>query len=245
MRVLKKIQHISNAFYGYDRSDPFRNGEYKFLRSYLKENMIVFDVGANIGEYARYVFSIMPKVKIFCFEPVYNTYIKLVGNLAEEIQKKIIICNNLGLSNDIKESEIIIYNEYDGRNSIHFNPLHKYNRNILRKEKVKLYSLTKYVQENNIPKIDFLKIDVEGHEIKVIEGALDLIKSKMIKCIQFEYNNNWKSAGFKIEDLFGKLTNYQFKLYRLTIWGKISVNHFNKKLENYKHANYVAILFDT
>jgi FkbM family methyltransferase len=233
---------LPNAILGYERSDPYRNGEYKFLKAYIKKDMLIFDVGANIGEYTQHILSIDPNVKIYCFEPVHKTYITLINNLSIEIKVRKVIDNNFGLSNEIKEAEIYIYDDLDGRNSLHFNRVHKYDPKVLHKEKVNLTTLSKYAFENNISKIDFLKIDVEGHESNVIEGANELIDKKLIKCIQFEYNDNWAAAGFKLEDIFNKLTKNGFKFYRLAIWGKIPIRRFNKKLENFKHANYVAIL---
>lgn len=244
MKLLNKIKLLPNAIMGYDRSDPYRNGEYKFLRSYIKKDMFVFDVGANVGDYAKYIFNIDPNVKIYCFEPVYNTFSTLTNNLSEEIAVGKVIANNFGLSNEVKEAEMFIYDELDGRNSLHYNEVHIYDPNILHKEKIKLNTLSSYAIQNKISKIDFLKIDVEGHETNVIKGASTLIEKKMIKCIQFEYNNNWEAAGFSLEYIFNYLSKYRFKLYRLAIWGIIPINRFTKKLENFKHSNYVAILID-
>ena len=148
----------------------------------------------------------------------------------------------MGLSDEDRTAEIFIYDELDERNSLHLNKEHKFNSEKLHKEPIKLTTLDKYAKEHNITKIDLLKIDVEGHETKVIEGASGLIEKRLIKCIQFEYNNNWEAAGFKLEDIFNMLSKYDYKFYRLAVWGKIPVKRFNKKLENYKHSNYVAIL---
>jgi len=161
-----------------------------------------------------------------------------------EIQKGEVTTNNFGLSNEEKEAQMYIYDYLDERNSLHFNKEHKFNCDVLHKENVNLTTLDNYVSGNNIPKIELLKIDVEGHETNVIDGATNLIKAGRINCIHFEYNNNWAAAGFKLEDIFDKLSNYGYKFYRLAIWGKIPVKHYNKKLENYKHANYVAILIN-
>ncbi len=244
MKLIRKIKLLPNAIIGFDRSDPYRNGEYKFLRSYIKKDMLVFDVGANVGDYAQYIFGIDPNVKIYCFEPVYNTYNTLINNLSSEIAVGKVIANNFGLSNEVKEAEMFIYDELDGRNSLHYNKVHIYDPNILHKEKIKLNTLSRYASENKISKIDFLKIDVEGHETNVIEGASELIENKMIKCMQFEYNNNWEAAGFTLENIFKKLSKLGYTFYRLTIWGKIHVKKFDIGLENYRHANYIACLKD-
>ena len=244
MNLIKKIKLLPNAIKGYDRNDPFRNGEYKFLNSYIKSNMIVFDIGANVGDYTKYILKINPNVKVFCFEPVLKTYNTLIKNLSSEIKDSKVVCNNLALSNEIGEAEMYIYDDFDGRNSLHFNPVHSYDPKILHKEKANLTTLDDYVIKNGIDRIDLLKIDVEGHETRVIEGAANLIKKKMIKCIQFEYNNNWASAEFTLQNIYNLLSEFGYKFYRLAIWGKIPIKTYNKKLDNYRHSNYISMLND-
>ena len=242
MRIINKIKLLPNAIRGFERSDPYRNGEYKFIRSFIRNKMMVFDVGANKGDYAAYIFGRNRSVTIHCFEPSAKTFSELLNNLKYEITRESVYCNNFGLSNKNEEAEMYIYNELDGRNSLHLNKSHNYDQDLLHKEKVFLSTLDKYVDENNILSVDFLKIDVEGHETKVIEGAYDSLKQKKIKCIQFEYNNNWLAAGFTLEKVFNELAALNFKFFRLAIWGKIPISRFSSKLENYKHANYIALL---
>lgn len=244
MKIFRKVKLFPDAVRGYDRSDPFRNGEYKFLRTYIKSNMIVFDVGANIGEYTQYILGINPDVRIFCFEPVLNTYMHLKNNLSKEINSGKLVVNNFGLSDNQSEADIFIYEDLSGNNSLYFNEIYGVSDKTLRKEKILLKTLNEYTDSNNINRIDYLKIDVEGHEFKVICGASDLINKKMIKCIQFEYNSNWKVSGLKLCEVFEYLTPFGYEFYRLTIWGKIHIKNFRNELENYKHSNYIAILDD-
>lgn len=242
MRIFNKIKLLPNAILGFERSDPFRNGEYKFLRSFIKNKMMVFDVGAHKGDYTTYILNLHRSITIHCFEPSAKTFTELIINLKDEITGENVHCNNFGLSNKDEEAEMYIYNDLDERNSLHLNNSHNYDQKLLYKEKIFLSTLDKYIDENKILKVDFLKIDVEGHETKVIDGAYDSLKQKKIKCIQFEYNNNWLAAGFTLEKVFNELAALNFKFFRLAIWGKIPISRFSSKHENYKHANYIALL---
>jgi FkbM family methyltransferase len=242
MSIVRKIKLLPNALLGYDRSNPSRNGEYKFLKSYIKDNMTIIDAGAHDGTYAEYIFNLKPSVTIHCFEPTTSAFNELTVRLANEINAGKLFANNEGLSTETGEAELFIYNELDQRNSLHLNTSHDYDTSILHKEKIKLTTLDEYVEKKQISQIDFLKIDVEGHETKVIEGAENALKKKIIKCIQFEYNNNWAAAGYKLENIFNKLSAIGFKFYRLTFWGLLPMSKFKRNLENFKHCNYVAIL---
>lgn len=242
MYLIRKIKLLPNAIMGYDRSNPSRNGEYKFLRTLIKKDMIIVEAGAHDGTDAKFMLNLNPDIKIHCFEPASNSFDQLIKKLSDELVQGKVVCNNLGLSNVEKEAELFIYNELDQRNSLHLNRAHIYDPNSLHKEKIKLTTLDNYISENRIPKIDFLKLDVEGHETQAIEGASFLIENKLINYIQFEYNNNWEAAGNNLENVFLKLTKYGYKFYRLAIWGKIPIRNFDRKLENFIHSNYVAIL---
>ena len=242
MSIIRKIKLLPNALLGYDRSNPSKNGEYKFLKSYIKDNMVIIDAGAHDGTYAEYIFNLNPSVTIHCFEPTASAYKELTNRLAKEIKAGKLFANNSGLSTEIGEAELFIYNELDQRNSLHLNPAHEFDSSVLHKEKIKLTTLDDYIEKQKISRIDFLKIDVEGHEAKVIEGASIALRQKKIKCIQFEYNNNWAAAGFTFENVFSNLTTIGFKFYRLALWGRLPIKSFKRSLENFKHSNYIAIL---
>lgn len=242
MNLLRKIKLLPDALLGYDRSNPSRNGEYRFLNSYIKKNMTIIDAGAHDGTYAEYIFNLNPSVTIHCFEPTASAYKELTARLVEEIKSEKLYANNSGLSTKNGEAELFIYNELDQRNSLHLNPGHEYDPSQLHKEKIKLITLDDYIEKYNIDTVDFFKIDVEGHEAKVIEGASNALRKKIIKCIQFEYNNNWLPAGSTLESVFKMLTESGFNFYRLAFWGRLPVKSFKNGLENYRHANYIAAL---
>lgn len=65
---------LPNALMGFERSDPYKNGEFKFIKSFIKKVITIFDVGANIGDQTKYMLNISPDIKVYCFEPVLKTY---------------------------------------------------------------------------------------------------------------------------------------------------------------------------
>ena len=238
-RISNKVRLIPDYLRGYSFSDPVKNGEYKFLREYIKSGMLVFDIGANIGEYSRYILGVDSSVKIHCFEPVKETYDKLVENLRDEIITQKVISNNLGLSNENKTEEIFIYGSLAGSNSLYYNKKYVINSVPVMKQVICLSTLDEYVSNSGIKKIDLLKIDVEGHELNVLQGARESLKKNIIKCIQFEYGDFWKISKSKLFLVFDMLKD-QYIIYRLTPWGKVKIRRFKTHLENYKYSNFVA-----
>jgi len=243
MNAIEKILAIPDALRGMLFSDPERNGEYRFLRSYLSARMVVFDVGANVGDYAQYILSLGRDVELHCFEPVAGTFATLRANLAKFSDARVNL-NNFGLSNQVGEKEMFVYSENAGSNSLYFHEHHAEKAaHRYRKETARFSKLDDYVASCGIEIISFLKIDVEGHESAVIHGARQTIESGGIQCIQFEYNNYWQRSGYSLLDLMQSLRRWQkFHFYRLTPWGRLRVNPDDQTLENYKQSNYVAVL---
>lgn len=242
MNLIEKIKLLPDALRGFLFSDPARNGEYKLLNKIIKDGMTIFDVGANIGEYAEYISKLKNNLEFHCFEPSKNTFIRLQERIALDKGKNKFFLNNYGLSNTVEDLELYIYNETGGSNSIYFNEQFSDNRDFVKKEKIHLRKLDDYIEENKIKQIDFLKIDVEGHEYNVINGCLVSLKNRIIKIIQFEYNNYWLKSDSNLFEMLKLLESHNYKFYRLIPWGKIRINNLKPSLENYKHSNYVAFL---
>ena len=241
MNIFEKIKLLPSHLNGFLMGDPNRNGEYKFLSKQIKTNQnkskfILFDVGANIGEYTQYATSINQEIQVHCFEPVKKTF----GELKKNINNDKVVFNNWALSDTIGTSKIFVYGELFGTNSINYHPSLASQNNPL-EEVINLSTLDNYIKINNINNINFLKIDTEGHELNVLKGGVEAFNLAKIDVIQFEYNELWKNTKNKLQDVFELLEkNYDF--YRLTPWGKLRVKKFSQKLENFpKASNYVAI----
>ena len=64
--------------------------------------------------------------------------------------------------------------------------------------------------EENIRRIDYLKVDTEGSELPILHGAKDSFKEKKIKFIQLEYGQTYGDAGYSIEDVTRYLEEYNY-----------------------------------
>ena len=88
------------------------SGERAFLKNYLlNKSGVVFDVGANKGDYSREVININPEINVYAFEPHPKTFKKLSENLSGTTNIKII---NKGLSDASGVLALYDYLENDG-----------------------------------------------------------------------------------------------------------------------------------
>jgi len=227
-----------DIFNGENNCDLHTNGELHFLKNNLKYCNIIFDVGANIGEWTKAVLFINSEIKVHCFEPSKNTFNRLLSNNFSPN----VFCNNFGLGS--KKEEKVLYNYH---NNSTINSL--YNRKILKntltyspkKEKVLINTLDNYCVEKRIKQIDFLKIDVEGHELEVIRGARNLLKERRIKIIQFEYGGTYIDARIFLRDIFQYFENFNgYEFYKI-FPEDIIHKKYSESLENFQYSNYLII----
>ena len=145
----------------------------------LKNVKVVFDVGAR--DDVDYLI-LKPGIELHAFEP--NPL--FFGELKSSVGKtKKVHLNNFGLGDIDGDFE---YGGYGGE-SIGKQVEHP------TETSVKIKRLDDYVKDHNIKKIDFLKIDTEGYEAKVLAGGKETIK----KCryIQYEQGNHGSKDGFE------------------------------------------------
>jgi len=84
-------------------------------------------------------------------------------------------------------------------------------------------------------------MDVEGNELKVLDGALNMLASKRIRFIQFEFGGcNIDSRTF-FQDFY-YLLNKDFQLYRIVQDGLFPINHYKECYELFMTTNFLAEL---
>ena len=177
------------------------SGEIKALNKIIKKHdPIIFDVGGNIGNFSKEAIKNFPESKIHVFEPSEEHFLILLKNLKQYGNKCVL--NNFGLSNKTEQKYLNKDSSVTGSATLCDNDnLDGYDIS----ENVKLVSGYDYMIENNIQKIDYLKIDVEGWELPVLIGFQEAIEKKLIENIQFEVTLNTllrkeSALGFKSMD---------------------------------------------
>lgn len=212
----------------------------KYVKSKMSENqeVIIFDVGANLGQYALELLKVfdLKQSKIHCFEPSKVAFEKLKINM-EGYEN--IICHNIGFGE--KNEQLKLYTDYKGSNlaSLHNlkNPFRPFDKNNI--EVVEVQSIQNYCVENNINKIDFLKLDIEGHEFKALLGASNMLKTNAIKYIQFEFGTCNIDSKTYFRDFFF-LLNDNYKIYRIVQDGLFPIKSYSHTDEIFLTTNYLA-----
>lgn len=221
------------------------SGERKLLK-YLKRkfqsgSVIVFDIGAHYGEYTLEIMKYLSDSYIHCFEPASKSFIILTRNLSEFKNVKI---NKLAVS-DKSEVRILWGPANDSvlcsLYKIDHHPNSKSKDDYSEVEHVRTITLDEYCADNEINRIDFLKIDVEGNELKVLEGARTLLKERRIQNIQFEFGIGNIESGNHFKNFYNLLAE-DYKIYQLVVDGMIEIKKYKTEMEIYKLTNFFAEL---
>lgn len=194
------------SFYN-DSNNPETFLELNFFLKIIKNNDIVFDIGARDSNLPL----LNKNAKYFLFEPIQFNYDKLLNKFGEF--NNVILCNK-GLSD--KDETVKIYIESESinkRSDINYiwktvNPSRVINGET---EDIKLITLKTYIEENDIKKIDVMKVDVEGYEYNVIKGLYEYIN--IVDIILFEYSViTYTQNNVDLLNLLQLLHNFKFYL---------------------------------
>ncbi len=205
----------------------------------MNNKQVLFDVGANVGNYTKLLTQSFPNAFIHCFEPLNTTYTRLVKNT----DNSNCLLNNFGLS-DIEGEKLIYYNDSSeellGLSSLYQRQLGHMNMTLSQSEIIKLSTIDKYCNQNNITSIDFLKLDVEGSEYEVLLGATEMIKKNNIKAIQIEFGGADIDARLFFRD-FWDMLNEKYYVYRILQDNLLRIEEYNEGLEIFSTTNYLFI----
>lgn len=190
--------------------DRRTNGGWRFLREYLQTDKpkVIFDVGAHVGEYIEKIREFGSDATIYAFEPVSDTYKQLT---AKNIPGVIPV--NMALSSASGERTI-----YISSNDNAISPLQSDGKEALsydNQETIQCSTVDEYAAANHIEHIDLLKIDTEGHDLDVLKGAKNMLRSGKIDTVVFEFGmlNTFSHTYFW--DFFVYLTQFGFALYKM------------------------------
>ncbi|MDB5188985.1 MAG: methyltransferase FkbM family [Candidatus Nomurabacteria bacterium] len=150
----------------------------------------VFDIGARED---LSFYELKKDCSYYLFEP-HTAAIALLKQKIASLEKPDITLNEFGLSDENKDD--CVY--YEDSQSFAPNPFHK---NIDKGQRYSLRPLDGYVEQHGIMHIDFLKIDAEGFDYKIIKGGIYTITTK-VDYIQFEYWDGVQKFVDMLSDVF-------------------------------------------
>ncbi|HXB42846.1 MAG TPA: FkbM family methyltransferase [Puia sp.] len=189
-----------------------------FFASVLPANGVFLDLGANIGTITVPLIKKRQDIKIVCVEAAPWIFNYLEKNLARNHARNVTAINKVLFYTDNEEVNFYSPGDKFGKGSL--SPV--FTDKLVKVKTIKVDSL---VQEMEIPKVDIIKIDVEGYEYHVFKGAVDLLSKADAPDIVFEFVD-WaegNAKGIQVGDAQQILLDLGYRIY-----------HFNNKLKHMK-----------
>ncbi len=225
-----------------------RNGEGWLLRQLLATHArtgagracVVFDAGANVGDYTRAVLVAAGRagcaVQVHAFEPSPHCLDGLRAGFGAETRVRIV---GAALTDRVGEALL-----HDGRAG-------SSQASLVARDlpggggaaaaiPVPLLRLGDYLQTEGIARVDLLKLDVEGSELAALRGLGERLHPAVVDVIQFEYGGAALDAGTSLRDFYHLLTAQGYVLAKL-FPDALEVRSYRPWMEHYAYANYAAL----
>ena len=223
--------------YNENRSRP----EERFLRNLFqgRKQATVLDIGAHRGSYAAQVMAAVPSAVVYAFEPHPNTFPFLAAS-AEQLGFQALNfacgdCNGIATLYDYSKEEA-----GSEHASIYQDVIPKSDGGEVLSWDVTIITVDDFLQEHAMARVDLLKIDTEGNELKVLLGASHAIAERKIDVVQFEFNDMNIASRVFFKDFYTALPGYQF--YRMLPDGLVALGEYSPIIcELFSCQNIVAI----
>ena len=195
---------------------------------------VIFDVGACVGDWTSALLSALPDTRrVVMFEPQPSCWATLEKIQSERVElEKKAASDTSGTLSFWANANPFISSLYEkaggGPESL--------------KISVSAIALDDFISARRIEAVDYVKIDVEGHELSVINGARRSIERGIVKAFSFEFGQRDVASRTFFRDFWDCLTNIGLRLYRLGHDGRaIHIPSYTYDLESFGGvSNYVA-----
>jgi FkbM family methyltransferase len=211
------------------------NGEFWVLSTLARFPLSCFiDVGANIGDWTSAVKSTFPSATVHSFEIHPQTFATLSETMGRLSGVNVV---NSGLSDRSEDLQLYCFGNQSELTSAIAYPHDEH----LRRQTVAGHAVSgdSYVSQKSIDHIDFLKIDVEGMEDKVLRGFEETIRRDAIDVIQFEYGRVNILTHFLLRDFYEYLESRGYSVGKIYPRG-VDFRPYSVLDEDFRGPNYLA-----
>jgi FkbM family methyltransferase len=235
MIALHKAAEFFDAAWRNEGSDLASNGE-RFIIDRLRraDFGLAIDAGAHTGDWSLHALSAWPTCRVIhAFEVAPRTFDELADARMRSRDRARLNVYLQGLSDSAGKQTMYYFPEepqltcdiprHEARKSVPF--------------EATLTTLDAFCSENGIDAVDFLKIDVEGAEYRVLKGADRILQRT--SCVQFEYGPFSIQTRFLLQDYFALLSDHFWmgKVYPTYI----SFGDYDWRDENFRFCNYLCV----
>lgn len=205
------------------------------------ERPIVFDVGANVGDWSKGFLAASPQARLYLVEPSpgCQRQIQTLGLPYAAL----IPC---ALGDRPGKASLHFSSAVDGSASLHTRGDSYFQDRTYQTVEVEVTTIDQLIAQHQIKFVDFIKMDIEGHELQALQGATNALKEKRIGALSFEFGSGNINSRTYFREFWELLSANNFQLARITPGGRlVPIDEYYEDCEYFRGAtNYVARLKD-
>jgi FkbM family methyltransferase len=191
-KLCARLRNQANCVVAYhlgESYDSASNGEYRLIDLLAPHCSTFVDVGANVGHWTEY-FLRNSSANGILFEPSEHC----AALLKEKFQNRPITLRNVAVGDTNGSISFVEEGEFGESSSVAetYIPSHRPGETVVKQ--VPIVTLDQELMALNC-NVDFLKIDAEGYDLKVLKGSELVLRKGRVRFVQFEYNSNWLGTG--------------------------------------------------
>jgi FkbM family methyltransferase len=228
------------------RNELHENGERKLQEAVLRRaaeagSGTIFDIGANVGQWTSSLLDVAGRVgvphgglSLHLFEPAPEAADALERVLQDLPSNVSAVLNRVAVAAEGGRREFHMVGPTAGTNSLFESPAATSQR-----IEVRCITLDRYCRDNGIRRVDLCKIDTEGADYLVLQGGIESLRSGVLKCVQFEYNQRWIQSRHFLRDVFELTSPMGLEVGKVTPRGIERYQQWDPELECFREGNYV------
>lgn len=233
-------QYLMGIGSGVSVSASGERSVFRFMKQKVNPPYCIFDVGSNKGQFLRLALDNIntPDFRIHCFEPGRETF-SLLSSSAPSDER--ITLNNLAVGKEKGEAVLHYDAAGSGLASLTKRKLGHFGIDFSQEERVAVTTIDTYCAENNIDHIHLLKVDIEGHELDALSGAMRMFSANAIDIITFEFGGCNIDTRTYFQDFWYFFSELGFNIFRITPSGYLHpVTGYGEIHEQFRTVNFLA-----
>ncbi|MEO8428333.1 MAG: FkbM family methyltransferase [Verrucomicrobiota bacterium] len=235
-RTHRRLSRYIDLAENWNNGDQSTNGEAFLIRKVAPKLRVVFDIGANLGDWSSLVLAVNPICKVYAFEASPATFANLKKRYSGHSQVKLL---ETGIGDREGSLSFHDHGENSGLSSFvsRERSIGLSAKNIV---EARLTTVDAVREKNRLEHIDFVKVDTEGYEMAVLRGMISSFKARKISMVQFEYGGTWLDAHETLANANELLREYGYILYRLRRDALEKIDYDCRQHECFKYSNFIA-----
>jgi FkbM family methyltransferase len=203
---------------------------------------VVFDVGANVGAWSTEMVRLAaPRLaRLVAFEPSAANHESLSRITFPRFE---LVRAAVGAA----PGEMTLFSDVPGSGLASLYQRRLDHHGVFQKpqETVPVVTLDQVAEERGIGRIDFLKMDIEGHELRALDGARRLLEARRVRALSFEFGGSNIDSRTYFQDFWYLLRGLGFRIFRIAPRVRLlEVRRYSEDLEMFTTTDYVARLDD-